>query len=152
MAYCHIHAASWLEGEEVYAFADGEVLGPFTVSGGEFTTPSAVNEISFGYKYAHKLTTMPLEAGAVIGSSQAQLKRVDQMFLDLYRATGSKMTYGSTTYPLEYPKVPANEVFTGRIRHEYDSTPNQKYFVTLEGDEPKPFGVLNITFRGVTYD
>lgn len=146
------HAASWLEGEEIYALADGDIVGPLTVSSGTFTTPTAVSEISFGYKYTHKMTTMPLEAGAVIGSSQAQLKRVDQMFLDLYRASGSKISYGDTGYPLEYPSVPANESFTGRIRHEYDSTPDQKYFVTLEGDEPKPFGVLNITFRGVTND
>lgn len=146
------HACDWLEGEEIYALADGVLIGPITVGASNFTTPSTVSEISFGYKYKHKLSTMPIEAGSVVGSSQGQLKRVDRIYLDLYRAKGSKLSYGDTSYPIEYPSIPANEVFTGRIQYQYDSTPSEKYFVTLEGDDPVPFGLLNMTLRGETYE
>lgn len=141
-----------LEGYEVYALADGEQLGPFTVTAGEFTTPTAVTEISYGLKYEHLMTTMPLEAGTVIGSAQGQLKRVDRFYMDMYRSLGSKFSYGDTEYPIEYPAIPALESFTGRVKIDYDSTPDERYLVTIKGDDPLPFGVLNITFRGVTQD
>jgi hypothetical protein len=141
-----------LEGEEIFALADGEILGPFTVTAGEFTTPSEVTEISFGYKYQHLMTTMPLEAGTIIGSAQGQLKRVDRLYLDVYRGLGGKFSYGDTEYPIEYPQTPSFQSFTGRIKLDYDSTPSERYLVTIKGDDPLPFGLLNVTFRGVTQD
>ena len=146
------HDADWLEGEEVFALADGNEIGPFTVDAGVFTTPEEVSEISFGFKYSHKLQVMPLEAGTIIGSAQGQLKRVDRIFLDLYRAVSGRMSYSETDHPIEYPSVPALESFTGRVIHDYESTPDERYTLTLEGDKPLPFGILNLTFRGVTQD
>ena len=146
------HDADWLEGEEVFALADGNEIGPFTVDAGVFTTPEAVNEISFGFKYSHKLQVMPLEAGTIIGSAQGQLKRVDRIFLDLYRAVSGRMIYFETDHPIEYPSTPSLESFTGRVIHDYESTPDERYTLTLEGDKPLPFGILNLTFRGVTQD
>jgi hypothetical protein len=143
---------SHLEGAEVFALADGEVVGPFTVTAGEFTTPTPVSEISYGFKYEHILTTMPLEAGSGLGSAQGQLKRVDHIFMDIYKGLGGSYSYGDTEYPIEYPTLPSFTLYTGRNKINYDSTANEKYFITIKGDDPLPFGLLNMTFRGVTQD
>ena len=145
------HDAGWLEGLEVYAIIDGEEKGPFLVEDETFET-EPTESICFGLRYEHKLTTMPLEAGTIIGSAQGQLKRVDRVFFDMYRSKGSVLEYPGTFHDIEYPQTPAFESFTGRVISEYESTPDERYLVTIRGDKALPFGLLNLTFRGVTQD
>lgn len=48
-----------LEGETVYAVADGRVRGPFTVTGGSITLPKSASTVHVGIVYDATLRTMP---------------------------------------------------------------------------------------------
>jgi hypothetical protein len=50
------------EGEDVYALADGEVVGPFTVASGGITLDTAASTVQVGLPYTTTLRTLPIAA------------------------------------------------------------------------------------------
>lgn len=66
-----------LEGKEVYALADGEVLGPFTVVGGTVDLGAVYSSIVVGLRYTSELKTLYLTAeGLNKGTEQGKRKKI----------------------------------------------------------------------------
>jgi hypothetical protein len=55
-----VPCGSRFNGREVWCLADGNVFGPFTVSGGAFTLPIAVSEWTVGCWYPPRVDTLPM--------------------------------------------------------------------------------------------
>lgn len=55
-----ISGLSYLNGYQVYAFADGEMQGPFTVSGGQITLTTAASYVTVGLTYTPQMQRLPL--------------------------------------------------------------------------------------------
>jgi hypothetical protein len=66
-----------LEGEEVYAFADGLVQGPFTVDGGEITLTTAAALVHVGLRITAELETLELDVAGT--DVRAKEKRIQSM-------------------------------------------------------------------------
>lgn len=139
-----------LEGKEVVALLDGEHIETATVNGGSITTQNAADEAIIGLPYKSRLRTMPLEGGALIGSSQVLLKRVERAFIKLSKSLGGKQFFGDNgkKYELEYPQIEENETFSGGFLLDIDSTSSERYILGLESDDPLPFNVLSLVMRG----
>lgn len=58
-----ISGLGYLEGKEVYALADGNVLGPFTVASGQITLAEATSLVHVGLKYSPELETLDAPPG-----------------------------------------------------------------------------------------
>lgn len=54
-----------LEGEDVYGLADGNEVGPLTVTGGEVTIPNASTKVTLGLLYIPALETLDIEPGSL---------------------------------------------------------------------------------------
>ena len=144
---------SHLEGETVNVLI-GEVVDKGLVVASNSITLSATypsgTVLYVGLPYAAKLTTLDIEAGGDFGTSQGNRQRVDRVSARLYRSQGG--TYGNKTatkVPFEYDDT---EVFTGIKRLDFDISPDMDVQVEIEHDDPTPFGVMSLTYRGVSYD
>lgn len=76
-----------LEGEEVYALANGQPMGPFTVDSGQITIDEEATLVHVGKLYAAELETVPL-AYAVEGEGMGDQKNVAAVHLRLKRSDG----------------------------------------------------------------
>ena len=77
-----------LEGQAVYALADGLVQGPFTVSGGYVTLPNPAKTVYVGLAYEAKLVTLPLELNLTDGTSRDRKRRAVGVILLLADSRG----------------------------------------------------------------
>jgi hypothetical protein len=138
-----------LEGETVRVVGDGANLGTYTVASGAITLTTSARYLIIGLDYESEIKTMPIEAGAVTGSSQSYLKRIDQVHVKLFRSLGGKFGFGENLYDIEYPDH-SEDTFSGHIRLDYDSTNDYEYAVSFKHTDPFPFNLLSINMRGNT--
>jgi len=143
-----------LESETVNVLSGSSVYKSLTVTGGQVTLPESQDAGTIaivGLPYRARLRTVDIEAGGDFGVSQGNRQRIDRLAVRLYRSQGGE--YGNsnqaTLYPLEYVD---NEVVTEIRRLEFEITPNIDNQVVFEHDDPTPFNIVAITYRGVSYD
>lgn len=74
---------SHLNGEEVVALADGNVVRGLTVSGGSVTLPNAATKVHIGLPMTATMQTLDLDLGAVqgLGTVQGRMKSVAEVTL-----------------------------------------------------------------------
>jgi hypothetical protein len=89
-----------LEGETVRAQIDGEDDGTdYTVTGGAITLGSPATVVHVGLPYLGRLTTMPLNIGALVGTAQGKITTVNRLCLLFRHSRATK--YGTDVYRLE---------------------------------------------------
>lgn len=76
-----------LEGQTVYAVADGAVLGPYTVDGGEITLSRYANAVVVGLFVDAWLQPLRLAIPMQDGSSRARQQNVSGLWISLYRSS-----------------------------------------------------------------
>jgi hypothetical protein len=84
-----LNTIDWLEGLDVYAWVDGQTLGPFTVASGsiDYGVLNA-DDIFIGLKHSTNITTLPLEAPAGDGASRGKVKSADQVAIGFHNTRG----------------------------------------------------------------
>jgi len=145
---------SHLEGESVDALAGNTVEKGLTVAGGQVTLGStypAGTVVVVGLRYKSRLRTLDIEAGGDFGTSQGNRQRIDEVRMRLYKSQGG--SYGNpeqtSLFDFEYDD---NEIVTEIRRLKFNITPNMDNQVLVEHDDPVPFNILSMTYRGVSYD
>jgi hypothetical protein len=81
-----------LEGESVYAVADGAVLGPYIVASGAVTLPIYANTVALGLHVDWWLQPLRVVLPLPDGSSRGRQANVVHLWLSLYRSWG--LRYG----------------------------------------------------------
>lgn len=142
----------WKDGEEVYAFFDGRIYGPYTVgaSGAISGLPDALNGETalFGYGYQLQGVTLPLEAGGEYGPGTGQMMRVDTVTARLYKSFGGKIRGNESSNQDSFDT--GTELFTdddSEIR--LSQSPTRKNQVYFESDIGFPLNILALIFNGV---
>ena len=137
-----------LEGESVQLCADGAVVPPRTVVGGEITLAAAASNVHAGLQYISKLRTLPVEGGGDFGTSQGKTKRIKKVSLRLLDSIGFKhgvdesnlteVSFRSDSDPMD--KSPP--IFTGdkvvEMEHDYDIL--AQFWIYQE--KPYPLNIL----------
>lgn len=144
-----------LEGETVYALADGAKQGPFTVSGGTITLTTAASKVHVGLQYQTTIETTDIEAGARAGTAKSRPKNLSDIYLDLYRSLGGRVGMGGNQYSaarmldIVY-RTPADvmgsapTLRTGLQRHGIAGGWDGQAILRIEHDEPYPFMLLGL--------
>jgi hypothetical protein len=137
-----------LEGETVYALADGLVQGPFTVTAGEIELDTAAEVVHVGLRITAELETLDLD---VQGSGvRDHLKKVQSLGVLVHASCGGFYA-GQTAATLLQHKRPVWQSATG-IRSGYEEV-NLKASFTEHGRtlirhlEPTPLTVLGLIPR-----
>lgn len=83
-----------LEAEEVYAWADGRISGPHTVSGGSITIGYNAERIIVGLNYIGKYKGPRLDWGAEAGTALTSNKQIKHLGLILKDTAGGCLAWG----------------------------------------------------------
>lgn len=148
-------------GQQVSLVCDGMYVGEITMgsdSEGAFTTPFACNTVVMGYLYTGLLKTMPIAAGAQLGSSAGRVKRIAEGVIGFYNSLGA--WFGPSENNLEEltfrtPDMPMNEApqyFSGEKFVTFPAAYERDYQVVIKQDKPYPLYVTGIAMKGITYD
>lgn len=81
-----ISGLSYLQNENVYAWADGAVQGPFKVTSGAITLTTPATTVTIGYNYSSDGQLLRFEAGARNGTSIGKTRRTHRAGFMLHRA------------------------------------------------------------------
>ncbi len=157
-----------LEGETVQVLVDGAVHPNRTVSSGAVSLASSGTEISVGLAYQGKLVTLDPEVQTETGASQGKVRRIERATVRVVDTYNLKIA--AETLPLEeldfrdtggLEAVPFREgaqsmdtvtLFTGDKRVLISHTPDRKFNLVVQHDQPQPCTVLAIMYALVVSD
>lgn len=83
-----ISGLSHLEGKEVCILADGGVMPPRTVVGGQITLDKEASLVHVGLPIVSDLQTLPMAIEGLDGYGQGRVKNINAVYLRVYRSSG----------------------------------------------------------------
>jgi len=110
-----------LEGLEVAVWGNGARQNPKTVASGAITLDSAVTKAVVGLDYNSDIKPARIEAGAREGSAQGRPKRINQLYLRVWRTSGLRVGRDADTLTYLPDRKPSDTVgrrldpFTGDV-------------------------------------
>jgi hypothetical protein len=150
---------SHLEGEDLEILADGFVVPGKTVSSGEIELVAPAKTVIAGIKYIPILKTLRIEAGGDFGTSQGQIKRIDEATIRFHKSYGAKIAKDDDAVFEELIFRPGGlgmgdplPMYSGDIAVKYSQSPDTKGQLVIKQDLPLPINIICIIFRGVSYD
>lgn len=157
-----------LEGETVQVLVNGATHPNRTVSSGAISLSSSGTKIHVGLAYKAKLTTLDPEVATETGASQGKVRRIERATVRVVDTYNLKIS--AETIPLEeldfrdtssLEAVPFREgsqsmdtvtLFTGDKRVLISHTPDRKFNLVIQHDQPQPCTVLIIMYALVVSD
>lgn len=82
---------SHLEGKEVKALADGNVVGPFTVASGQITLEEPASKVQAGLSYVSELESLDCATGEQGQEARTRVKVVRQVGIEVEASRGLKV-------------------------------------------------------------
>lgn len=137
-----------LEGKQVWALADGVVVGPLTVVGGSVDVGFLASSIVVGLKYTAQIQTLYLTTdGIQQGSDQGKRKQISGVTLrvDCTRGLTAGTDFGQYQTPVPELNDPTSTgLFTGDCRVLAYANWDERGFTMIEQDLPLPASVLGV--------
>lgn len=137
-----------LAGLRVEVVADGQSIGPLTVSpSGVVALPQPASKVTVGLGFQAQLKTLPLDTGEP--TIQGKRKKIAAMTLRLDQSRGLQAGGTFTTLTPIYklppgPYTPPRPLFTGDIRTTINGAWTEEGQVCVQQDDPFPSTVLGI--------
>lgn len=154
----HLTGLDHLEGCLVQIKADGAAHRDLTVIGGAVSLDAPAARAVVGLAAPARAMLMPLEAGAEIGTAQAQLKRIHRLTLRLVDSLGGAAGPDfATLQPLEY-RWPHDRMdappplMTGDMGLSFPGDYDGRATVAVECGQGFPFTLTAILPQLATYD
>lgn len=146
------------EGQVVGAFTDGSPCPQTTVSGGQITVPWEATNYVVGFPYLSQLQTLRIEAGSATGTAQSKIKRIHQVFLDLFQTVG--LSVGPTFDALQEVDFREEDalmdaptpLYSGTKQCDYESDYDREGVICIEVNQPTPCTIRSILPRLHTED
>ena len=152
---------SYLEGQTVACVADGSYVGTKVVASGSIVLTDNATELIAGLPYSQQVVTLPIEAGAIIGSAMGAVKRIDRIVMNFVRSIGAK--FGKSTDAADLITVNMRDsntvaaddptpLFTGQKRDDFTGEYEGDSKVAFVQDNPLPMSISGFSVKGITYD
>lgn len=147
-----------LEGETVKVLVNGAAHPDRTVEGATITLVRAATKAVVGKAMPYKAMLMPIEAGATLGTAQAQVKRINAVTTRLLNSLSGRIgpAFG-TTDPFEYRGAgeamdAPPPLFTGDKKTDFRGDYEGQATIAVEGDDCFPFTLISLIPEVTTYD
>lgn len=150
-----VTGATHLEGRtDVYALADGAVVGPFTVASGSFALPVAASVVTYGLRYSAVLRTLP-PVLQIDGFGQGTEKNVREIAIRVVDSAQFKSRVYVEGYEAEFPATPAaspglaiDELKSyAVVRCPVTGSWNQDAQVEISSENPVPLTIVSLTLN-----
>lgn len=145
-----ISGLDYLEGQNVVALADGNVVKGLVVTNGQITLPIPASVVTVGLPYESVLETLTFDVNTGDGSSLNRKKRVVAVSIRYNASRGSKLSVnGHTEVDMlrreqEGYNIPI-ALKSGVYREIVASTHDEKTAIKIRQDEPLPITIVSIT-------
>ena len=145
-------------GERWTATADDVAFFTAEMASGAVALDVAATVAKVGLPYTSSLQTMRLEAGALNGTAQGKIKRIDEVTVRLYRTVNALVGSNSTDVDRIAFRSAADAMdrpiplFSGDKEIEMPSGYDQDAYVLVQQDLPLPMTIISIIARAQTYD
>lgn len=143
-----------LEGKEVWALADGDVVGPLTVVGGEVDIGFEASSIVVGLRYTQQVQTLYYDAPLWQGTGQSKRKLIPAITLrvDCTRGLLAGPDFDQMTPIPELVDPGDPPLFTGDARAIIFGGWSETGFVCIEQRDPVPAQVNGIIIEAAPGD
>ncbi len=137
-----------LEGKEVWALANGSVVGPLTVTSGSVTLPAPASIITVGLKFSAQLETLNLELNESGGTIQGKRKKITALTVRMDKTRGLaagptfETVYDMKSLILEYDT--AQQLVSGDERIILSPEYNIEGRICILQDYPLPATILAV--------
>ena len=144
-----ISGLDYLEGEDVVALADGNVIKDLTVEDGSITLPIPASIVTVGLPYESVLETLTFDANTGDGSNLNRKKRVVAVSIRYNASRGSKLSVNGhkevdmLRREQEGYNIPI-ALKSGVYREIIASTHDERTTIKIRQDEPLPITVVSI--------
>lgn len=144
-----ISGLDYLEGEDVVALADGNVIKDLTVENGSITLPIPASIVTVGLPYESVLETLTFDANTGDGSNLNRKKRVVAVSIRYNASRGSKLSVNGhkevdmLRREQEGYNIPI-ALKSGVYREIIASTHDERTTIKIRQDEPLPITVVSI--------
>lgn len=137
-----------LEGQTVWALADGSAVGDLVVTGGVVTLPAAASLITVGLRYICDLETLNLELSEGLGTIQGKRKKITALTvrMDKTRGLAAGPTFGELyeiKLGVEGYDIP-QALVTGDQRIVLSPSYNIEGRIAIRQEYPLPASVLAV--------
>lgn len=148
-----ISGLSYLNGQVVYAIADGILRGPLTVSGGSITLPVAASVVTVGLTYTSTIGTLSPEGASQTGTSQGKRKTIKEITVRVKDALpfkhGQDLSHLTLIDAANFgadliPSASQNQLTTGDVRFSLDASWDQQATYFIVQDQPYPLTVESL--------
>lgn len=137
---------NYLEGESVTLLAGGTKVTA-TVTNGQITLTTPVDEIIVGYPYTSRLKTLKIEAGQNFGTAQNSIKRFHKAIARVYKSLAGYIgSRSDNLLPMEFPSTTV--IYTGDVDMDFSGGPDEEGQVIAQISDPFPLSILSIILRG----
>lgn len=135
-----------LEGRLVDIVADGVVMQPQTVAGGQITLPRDAFAVQIGLHYTTTIKTLTPEVQGNTGTMQGNSMRIGEITLRFLETTGCKINGQTVAFRNLGPSIldEPPPVFTGDHRMENLGWERGRAQLTIVQDQPLPFHLLSV--------
>ena len=153
-----ISGLTHLEGQTVRIVANGATHADKVVSSGAVTLDRATTKAHIGLPYTSTLQTMRIDAGGMQGTSQAKIKRINDVTVRLHKSVGVKVGSSESVTDLIPFRSSANAMdnpialFSGDKEVEFDGGYETDGHIVVIQDQALPLTVLSIYPRITTFD
>ena len=130
-----------LEGEAVYALADGLVQGPFTVSSGAITLTTAATKAHIGLSYTSIVEPMKLHSGSQVGTARGKKQKIDSVTICTYECGPGMECGSSSTNILDVQDLTAGSLITDDLHHEFPGDWDDDATVYIRQTDPVPMTI-----------
>lgn len=142
-----------LIGEEVSICADGGAEANQTVPAtGIITTLPYFNKVHIGLPSDWLVQPMKLEAGATIGTSQGQLKKIDHFYLRFFETAACKIGPDEDNQKDVMFDFQDENLFSDDVRIGAQGGATREGDMVLTSDKPLPVTILAIVIEGTTFE
>lgn len=137
-----------LEGKTVDIVADGVVMQPQVVAGGQITLPRDANDVQIGLHFTNRVKTLTPEVQGSTGTAQGNSMRIGEITLRFLNTTGCKVKGQGLDQTISFRNLGENVLdqpppnFSGVRRLENLGWERGEAQLEIIQDQPLPFHLL----------
>ncbi|WP_316859935.1 hypothetical protein [uncultured Cohaesibacter sp.] len=150
-AVTEVSGLDHLEGEEVVALADGNVIAGLTVSGGTVSLGRSAETVHVGLPYYAEFETLPPALDLQdVGSSRGRPHKITKAYFQMEKTRGIKAWAADTEESTEYIQASGDlalqiPLTTGMDSIDLKPSWNKAGTITVRQDYPLPMTILGIS-------
>lgn len=152
-----ITGLSHLNGLAVDILADGAIVPPQVVSGGQITLPKNASKVHVGLAFTSRIKTLSFEGGGEKGVTNSKPKRINKIQVKVFKSSYGQVAYANNGFEKflhrggDVPMGSPTPLYTGTFDLDIGNSYEREAVLTIKQEQPFPMTILAIMPEMVSY-